>query len=283
MVSIIILSYNTRELIIRCLTSIEKQLKSFDYEIIIVDNNSYDDSVNVIRESFPKVKLIESKKNLGFAGGCNLAAKRAKGEYLLFLNSDTELRENTPEKLLRVFAKFPEAGVVGGMLENADGTLQRSSGSFYTLRKVFIMLFGGDKAEIKRFNDNAIRKVDWVSGGCLMISQPLFNALNGYDEHFFMYVEDVELCFRVHKAKRAVYIDPSSIVMHVGQGSSDKTFAIINIYTGLKYFYKKHANTLQYSILLGLLRSKALMVITIGKVTRNNQLVHRYSEALKVL
>lgn len=283
MVSIIILSYNTSEKTLACLASVEKHSRGLSHEIIVVDNDSSDTSVKDITNAFPKVRLIESKKNLGFAGGCNLGAKHAKGEYVLFLNSDTEFHENTVEKLLRVFTMHPKASVVGGMLQNRDGSLQRSSASFYSLLQVARMLFGGDTAEIKRFSDNAIQSVDWVSGGCMLVKRQAFEHVGGFDEGFFMYVEDMEFCYRIHGAGGEVYSDPSSIVTHIGQGSSDKTFAIVSIYKGLKYFYKKHKNTVQYSMLLGLLRSKAYLVIVLGSLTGKKQLVERYQKALRVL
>lgn len=283
MVSIIILSYNTRDLTLSCLQSLQKKLKGFAHEIIVVDNASSDDSVTAIEKEFPQVKLIQSKKNVGFAAGCNLGAEHAKGEHLLFLNSDVELFENTPEKLLRVFTTHPDAGIVGGMLQNKDGTLQRSYASFYSLPNVSRMLFGGDKAEIKRFTDNAVRKVDWVSGGCMLVDREAFTKLHGFDVRFFMYVEDMELCYRAHEQGKSVYIDPSSLVTHIGQGSSDKTFAIVQIYSGLTYFYKKHKNALQYTILLLLLRVKAVSCIILGSILGKKDLVSRYTKALQAI
>lgn len=283
MVSIIILSYNTEELLRRCLASIFAKIKNIPFEIIVVDNASHDTSVAMVKKDFPKVKLIENKKNLGFAAGCNRGEKEAKGEYLFFLNSDTELIENTPEKLLRVFEKYEDAAIVGAMLENLDGTLQRSYGAFYSLPNVFRMLFGGDKAEIKRFKYNAIHKVDWVTGGCMFVKRNVFLELGGFDEHFFMYVEDMEFCYRAHLKNRNSYVDPSSIVKHVGQGSSSKTFAIVSIYQGLLYFYKKHKNPLQYIMVKVLLFLKAILSLIIGVVTFKPELTKIYRKALQVL
>jgi GT2 family glycosyltransferase len=283
MVSIIILSYNTEELLKRCLTSIFAHVKNIPFEIIVVDNDSSDESVRMVKREFTKVHLIENKKNVGFAAGCNIGAKAAKGEYLLFLNSDSELHENAPEKLSRIFHTHEDAALVGGMLENIDGTLQRSFGSFYTLFYVFRMLYGGDKAEMKRFTDNAVKKVDWVTGGCLMVKKEAFDLLQGFDEHFFMYVEDMELCYRARQNGLGVYIDPSTSVKHVGQGSSDKTFAVVNIYKGLVYFYKKHKNKVQYYVVRVLLGSKAVLSVFLGFMTGNSYLKRTYIKALRTL
>lgn len=280
--SIIILSYNTEELLKRCLRSIFRHIKE-GVEVIIVDNASSDGSIDMVKTDFPQVRLIENKKNAGFAAGCNIGAKQAKGEFLFFLNSDTEFIENTPQRLLRVFERHTDAAIVGGMMENLDGTLQRSYGAFYSLPNVFIMLFGGDAAELKRFKNNAIHKVDWVNGGCMLIKRDVFEKLDGFDEHFFMYVEDMELCYRAHLKGMNSYVDPSSIIKHVGQGSSNKTFAIVSIYKGLLYFYKKHKNPLQYILVKALLFLKAVLSLAGGITTGRPSLVRTYREALKTL
>jgi len=282
-VSIIILSYNTEALLKRCLTSIFAKIKNIPFEVIVVDNNSHDNSVSMVKKDFPKVTLVGNKKNIGFAAGCNRGAKEAKGEYLFFLNSDTEFTDNALEKLLRAFKKYPDAAIVGGMLENLDGSLQRSYGAFYTIPNVFLMLFGGDKAEIKRFKNNAIHKVDWVTGGCMLVKRSVFKELGGLDEHFFMYVEDMELCYRAYLQGMSTYIDPSSIVKHVGQGSSSRGFAIAQIFKGLSYFYKKHGNRLEYTMVIVLLFIKAAVSILIGAVTFRPSLVKTYLKAVKAL
>ncbi len=281
--SIIILSYNTASLLESCLISLFKHITTSDCEVIVVDNDSTDDSVRMVKKAFPQVRLIENKDNVGFAAGCNIGAKKAKGEFLLFLNSDTELFENTPEKMMRVFRSYENAAVVGGMLENKDGTLQRSHGSFYDLGNVVNMLFGGDKAEMKRFTNNAVQSVDWVNGGLMMVKKDIFEKLGGFDTDYFMYVEDMEFCYRMYLHGYGVYIDPSSSVTHIGQGSSDRTFAITQIYKGLLLFYKKHKNKLQYIVLLFLLRVKAYGCILIGIITGRRQLVKTYKTAIKSL
>lgn len=282
-VSIIILSYNTEELTKRCLTAVFAHLKKGTFEVIVVDNNSADGSVNMIKNDFPQVRLMANDKNIGFAAGCNLGAKDAVGQYLLFLNSDIELEKDILPDLLTVFEKHSEAGVVGCQLVHTDGSPQRSYGEFYALGSVFRLLFGGEKAELKRFTATGVQKVDWVSGGCLVIKKDLFEAIEGFDDNFFMYIEDMELCYRVREKGSAVYFSPEIHVKHVGQGSSNKTFAIVQIYKGLQYFYKKHANPLQYTMVKLLLAVKALLSLSVGVVTGNSYLKKTYAEAWQTL
>ncbi len=140
MVSLIILSYNTENLLRDCLLSLEFHLKS-EHEIIVVDNASQDGSVQMVEKSFPKVKLIKNTENSGFAKGCNLGATRARGEYLLFLNSDITLDNDPLPSFIKAISTKKTHGVVGGLLQNSDGSLQRSYGNFYTLKNLFLMLF----------------------------------------------------------------------------------------------------------------------------------------------
>lgn len=280
MVSIIILSYNTKDLLRSCLHSLQKQVKNLSYEVIIVDNNSSDDSVQMLKKEFPSVTLVESQENLGFSKGINLGAAHAKGEFLLFLNSDCEFIQNDLGNMISFLEEHPKVGVVGGKMENTDGSLQRSYSNFYGIKDVFIMLFGREKIEMLMQKSSDLHATDWVSGGYMLIRTALFTKLKGFDEHIFMYTEDMELCFRVKKAGYAVYYFPDSVIRHVGQGSSNRSFAVINIYRGLKYFYKKHRSAVSYGIVSSLLLIKAILAIIIGTVTRNSTLVTTYKKAL---
>lgn len=280
MVSIIILSYNTKELLASCLASIQRNLTTVEYEIIVVDNASNDGSVAMISKEFSKVKLIKNSENAGFAKGVNIGAKEAKGKYLLFLNSDTEMLDNHIEQMVDLFRQHERIGVIGGMLLNPNGTMQRSYGKFYTLAHILLMLIVGDKGEL--LGQKAVAgKKDWVSGGFMMIRRELFEKLDGFDEAFFMYVEDMELCYRVKKKGYTVYFLPEVQVHHVGHGSSNRTFAIVNIYKGLLHFYQKHESAFSYTIVRHLLQAKAYVAIFVGKLTHNTYLIKTYKEALQ--
>lgn len=279
--SIIILSFNTESLLKDCLKSIELQLKKFSYEMIVLDNNSNDNSVKMIKKDFSKVRLIDSSINLGFAKGVNLATKEARGKYLLLLNSDAFLTDSSVKDIIDYMEKDNEAGIVGGQLVDKNGIPERSFGEFYTLPVVFRMLLIGEKAETFKERYNYIKKVGWVSGGFMMIRREIFIELNGFDENFFMYIEDMELCYRARKIGYDTYFFPTIKAIHLSQGSSSRSFAIKYIYKGLLYFYKKHRSFMEYLILKFLLWSKAILLIIIGLITGNSYLKKTYMEAIK--
>jgi GT2 family glycosyltransferase len=234
----------------------------------------------MVKKHFKNVMLIENTENAGFAKGCNLGAKQAKGEYLLFLNSDTEMTDNPLLHMVEDLENDAKVGVVGGALTNFDGTPQRSFGPFYGLKEVTLMLFGGERTELLVNKANDVKPIDWVSGGFMMVKKEVFDGIGGFDERFFMYIEDMELCYRVRKKGHTVLHDPRAVVKHLGQGSSNKGFAIINIFKGLKIFYKKHKNTVSYTVLVLLLWTKAYLAIILGKIRHNTTLVETYQKTL---
>lgn len=283
--SIIILSYNTRELTRKCIESIiaryEKELKSGEFELIVIDNASSDDTVGTINKSY--VKLIKNKENYGFAKGSNIGARVAKGKYLFFLNSDTKILDRGLLQMIAYLNQHELVGVLGAKLYNVDGSEQKSAGSFYTLPLVFLMLFGADRAGFLRSSPKDIQKVDWVSGGAMMVRSDFFKSLDGFDEAFFMYVEDMELCFRAKKEGFATYFFPKVAIEHKTLGSSNRTFAILSIYKGLLYFYKKHGNFIQYSLVRLFLAIKASLALVVGIVSHNTYLTFTYRKAISLL
>ncbi len=281
MVSIIILSFNTEKLLDGCLSSVKQMLKTSSYEVIVVDNASSDASCGMIEKKYPWVKLIKSKENLGFGNGINLGATKAKGEYLLFLNSDAEIKTDGLKDIVSFFEKEVTCGIIGGRLENKDGSYQRSFSNFYGIKDIFLMLFGGDKLETSLYKGDKGREVDWVSGGCMFIRKDIFDKLQGFDKQIFMYIEDMELCFRVRKAGYSIFFNPSFVVKHLGYGSSNREFAIVNIYKGLIYFYKKHKSLFAYYLVKLLLTVKAVLALTLGMVLRKKELVSTYKKALR--
>lgn len=281
MISIIILSYNTKNLLKECLNSIYKYLPKDLFEIIVVDNASSDKSSDMVKKDFSDVLLIKSDTNLGFAKGVNLAVKNAKGEFLLFLNSDILLEDSSILSIIKYMHENRYISIAGGQLLDKEGKAQRSYGSFYTLPIVFNMLLRGDRGEILSKKYDTIKKVDWVSGGFMVVRRELFSKLNGFDESFFMYIEDMELCYRARKAGYDTYFFPDSRLIHLNQGSSSRSFAIKYIYKGLLYFYKKHRNIMEYFVLKLMLWSKAIILIIIGLITKDTYLKKTYMEAIR--
>ncbi|MBI5045178.1 MAG: glycosyltransferase family 2 protein [Candidatus Levybacteria bacterium] len=282
MVSIIILSYNRSDLLKECLSSIYNNVKN-NFEVIVVDNASSDDSIEVVKKNFKKVKLIQNNENAGFAKGCNIGAKNATGEYLLFLNSDAELENDPLPALLKTFDENKDAGIVGGLLLNHDNTLQRSFGNFYFIKNIFILLFRGEKGELERYKSSITLKTDWVSGGFMMVNKEVFQSVGGFNESYFMYIEDMDLCYRVKKIGKCVYVNPHAKVKHLGQGSSNKTFAIVHIFEGLQIFYKQQRSIYEYYVVKCMLAIKGIASLLIGVLTFNKYLIRTYIGALKTL
>lgn len=282
MVSIIILSYNTKNYLLSCLDALFQHTRDVVFEVIIVDNASSDDSVAVVKKMYgEKITLIENPANVGFAKGNNIGAKKAQYPYVLFLNSDTVFQDNAVKKMVMFLEQDKDVGIVGGKLVNSDGTMQRAYGTFYSLPSVFFMLVAGDRGEIALSSQQEKRSVDWVSGACMMVRKSLFDELKGFDEAFFMYIEDMELCYRVKNRGKSVYFLSSITIRHIGQGSSNRAFAIVHIYKGLLYFYKKHKSLWEYIIVRSMLTIKAIVLILIGTIMNNMYLRTTYRKALQ--
>ena len=171
--------------------------------------------------------------------------------------------------------------ILGGQLRNVDGSLQASAGSFYTLFKAVMLLAGMQKFGLLDKSPKAISRVDWVKGGLLMIRKDVFEKLKGFDEKIFMYTEDMELCYRAKLKGFQTFFYPFTYVLHAEHGSTNRTFAITNIYKNLLYFYKKHRSFPEYLILKTLLLSKAYLLILLGTITSSKYLKETYRKALE--
>ncbi len=227
--SIIIVSYNTRDLTLACLRSIESFPPSCRYETIVVDNASRDDSVESIRKNHPHVKLICSETNLGFARANNQALLEAQGEILVLLNSDTEVHPGALDDLWAAFRNHPEIAAGGGRLLNSDGTLQygvryhpRLSNAISEALFLHRLFNGPCWSEIetdpKKYE--SFHRAEWLSGAYLAIRRDWFQRVGGLDPGFFMYSEDSDWCRRIEDAGGLVAYIPDSVVTHHGGGSS---------------------------------------------------------------
>lgn len=291
LLSVITLNYKKVDLTLDCIKSLYSQFgEKFEdntIELIIVDNASGDRSVEVLKKTihqakFKNIQLLANSENAGFGKGCNLGAKEAKGKYILFLNNDTIIKDRGILDMVSFLDQHPEVAILGGQLCNMDGSGQSSTGNFYTIPRVFMFLLGLQRYKLIDNSPKTVSKVDWVKGGFFMIRADVFLKLKGFDENIFMYTEDMELCYRAANAKYSTYFYPYAKVLHVDQGSSNRTFAVINIYENLLYFYKKHRSREEYIFLKTLLKTKALFLYMIGRIFRNSYLSQTYEKALKV-
>ncbi|GIW63696.1 MAG: hypothetical protein KatS3mg091_498 [Patescibacteria group bacterium] len=296
--SIIIISYNTAEITKNCLLSIKKSLKNSNLkaEIVVLDNNSQDGSVSTLKQlqkqfnSNLSLNLIFSKKNLGFSKGNNTAVKKAKADYLMFLNSDTIILNRAIEKLYNFYTNNENRfQFVGPKLFYANNQPQPSVGKFYNLWNVFLTFYlQGNKLGLTRQSPNRITYADWLHGACFMTKKSYFNKLKGFDEKIFMYMEEVDLFYRASQLGYKSGFYPYAKIIHLeGASSSSKnkrTFPILQLYQGLLYFYKKH-NYSKFSILIlkALLLIKAEVLYFIGKIINNQYLAETYGQAKNIV
>jgi O-antigen biosynthesis protein len=255
-ISIIIVNYNVKEFLQNLIHSIYKAGANLAYEVIIVDNASDDGSVEFIREKFPEVILIPNKENLGFSKANNIGLKAARGEYLLLINPDTIVSEDTFEKMIEFFKSTPSAGLAGCKILNPDGTLQLACrrsfpGPWTSFCKVTGLsnLFPESRL-FARYNltyldENQTYEVDAVSGSFMMLKRDVYEKIGGLDEQFFMYGEDLDWCYRIQKAGYKVYYVHSTQIIHY-KGESTRRSSIDEtkfFYNAMHLFVKKHLAT----------------------------------------
>ena len=258
-ISVIIVNYNVKELLEQCVKSIFSASSNLKVEVIVVDNNSFDGSVEFLKQKFPgnaQLKIIESPINLGFAKANNLGAKEAKGEYLLILNPDTILQEDTLERSLEFYKANKEIGALTCKLILPNGKLDLACRrSFPTpsvavyrilgLSRIFpkSKLFG--KYNLTYLDENDTYEVDAIVGAYMLIKKDIYEKVKGFDEDYFMYGEDLDLCFRIKKAGYKIYYYPETSIIHY-KGESTKKSSISyvnNFYGAMQVFVKKNLNT----------------------------------------
>jgi GT2 family glycosyltransferase len=221
--SIVIANWNGADLLPACL----EPLADSGYEVIVVDNGSTDGSCALLRESFPWVRLVENRDNLGFSKANNQGIAIATGHYLLLLNNDTYGNQGTLRDLVAFMDSHPKAGIVGPSLTNSDGTPQESCGpgpnlwTEFLRRTLLHRLFRGVRARAP----SKICQVDWVTGAALFIRRDLALSLGGLDEGMFMYYEDLDLCARARQAAYEVWFLPTTPIVHLGGGTRQRALA----------------------------------------------------------
>jgi len=289
LLSIIIVSYNTREITKNCIESIYdsivlSEIRIDDIEIILIDNNSTDGSQKMIKDLtkvYPSIYFIESKSNHGFGKANNQALTHAKSDYVLFLNSDIIVLKDAVKKLLDYYKTHDKKiHFLGAKLLNKDLSNQPSCGPFFSLMVIFGFLFlKGDHWGLTRFSPNKPTETDWVSGACFITKKIYMEKLNGFDEKIFMYMEEVELFFRAKQKKYKVWFYHDAHFIHLGSASSKKSYPITQAYQGFIYLYQKHYGRNSLLILKNMLQLKALISIAIGKITNNTYLTETYGKA----
>lgn len=240
--SIIIVSYNTREMTLACLRSVFAETRDTPFEIIVVDNNSADGSAKAIAEAFPNIRLMAERANHGFALGNNIAAREAKGEFLLLLNPDTVVLDRAIDRLMGFAAERPQAGIWGGRTVFADGSLNPAScwqritpWNLVCRASGLAAIFPGSEffnpEAFGGWQRDSVRQVDIVSGCFFLLRRELWERLGGFSPEFFMYGEEADLCLRARAFGVKPLITPEATIIHYGGASetvrADKTVRLL--------------------------------------------------------
>lgn len=231
-ISIIIVSFNTRELLRECLQTVINLAAPVRYEILVIDNASQDGSADMVAQAFPDVHLIRSDVNLGFGIANNRGFAQAHGRYVVLLNSDAFLTEGALARAVSFMDAHPRAAAAGARLVGRDGSWQPSARLFPSLLNHFLTLSGlSSRYPQSRFfgrvdrtwaDPNHVQAVDWVPGAFTIIRRDILERVGYFDERFFLYYEEVDLCRRFKAAGYEVYYCPEIVVIHLG-GESSKT------------------------------------------------------------
>lgn len=259
LLSIIILNYKSKNLTRECVSSILDKKFPFEYEIIVIDNGSHDGVCNMVSETYPNTPVVclPLPENIGMGPGNNVGFKRARGKYILVLNADTLLQASTVNPLISFLESHEHAGIAAPMLLNPDLTHQVSAHSFPSIMMPFYRrTFLGKTQAGKKFLETYTRadlpndkpsQVDWVFGPAFMIRKSTVEKIGGYDERFFLFLEDTDLCKQVWEAGQEVWYIPESTIIHyphrlsgheLGLLSLTKKYTWIHIVSWIKYFLK---------------------------------------------
>jgi len=246
--SIVIVNYNNRDLLREALHSVYEQTKKLTLEIIVSDNDSKDGSIEMLKEEFPQVIVLENKANLGFIKGTNKGLKIATGKTILLLNDDTKVLDHALEKMHDYLYSDPKIGMVGPKLVFADGTPQRHAGLLSALHK----------------NVDKPKKANVISGACLMVKREVYEKIGMLDEKLFFYNDDLDWCKSCWKAGYSVMIYPDARVIHYVGSSTRKSFKPLFFVEGFRggmYFVKKHYGELVFQLYRWVLVTGSLLIL----------------------
>ena len=247
-----------------CLESVYRTIEKIQFEVILVDNSSNDNGLKSILKSYTKTQLINNPKNVGFAQANNQGAKIASGDFLLFINPDTIMTEGAVESMLDYIQSDSSIGILAPKVLNPDQTIQYSCRKFPTLwsglfnrYSLMTRLFPNNRYSkdylMVDYDHNSICSVDWVSGCCMMMSESTLKKTGGFDENYFLFIEDVDLCQVIKKQGLRVVYFPNAKIFHKISSSNTRSTsrAIIKRHQGMIYYNQKYGETnliMQYTI-----------------------------------
>jgi N-acetylglucosaminyl-diphospho-decaprenol L-rhamnosyltransferase len=262
--SIVIVNWNTRDLLAQCLTSISRSplLPSSSVEVFVVDNASSDGSAQMVAEHFHWVRLIQNNENMGFAQANNQAIGLANGRYILLLNSDTEVHPGAFDTLIGFMEETPQAGAIGAYLLNGDGTLQAACHPMLTPWREFLRLLFLDRVfHVATYGagwwkTEEPRQTEVIKGACLMLRHTALDQVGLLDGSYFMYTEEVDLCYRLAQAGWQIWWVPAAKVTHFGEASSRQVAQTmyVQLYRSKIQFYRKYGGERHADLFKRLLR-----------------------------
>lgn len=307
--TVIIVNWNVRDLLRSCLQSLPADLlesgvltPDSGLEVVVVDNASSDGSVEMLHTEFPQVRLIANAANRGFGAANNQALAEAAGKYVLFLNPDTQVRPGAIERLLAFIDQRPQVACVGPRLLNPDGTIQPSRRSFprlatFLVESTVLQRYLGGLGSVRDFyrgsaSDEAPQQVDWLVGACLLVRRSVLDEVGPFDERFFMYSEEMELCYRFRRAGYEVwYVPEAEVVHHEGASSRQDLFRRnVNFHESRFRFFEKHHGRLQAlalrwfvfgTFLFQMAEEAAKFLLQPPKRDLRRERVHLYSRIVK--
>ena len=294
--SVVIVSYNVSHYLLQCLDSLQRALRGIDGEVIVVDNHSRDNSVALVHQAHPEVKVIENLHNLGFSKANNIALRQAKGEYALLLNPDTIVADNTIRDCIAFLDLHPDAGAAGVMMLNADGTVAPESRrgvptpltSFYKLSGLCRMFprsprFG--RYYLGHLPWQTPQQIDIVSGAFCMLRRSVLDKVGLLDEDYFMYGEDIDLSYRILKQGATNWYLPYPILHYKGESTQKSSFRYVHVfYQAMLIFFRKHYSHLGLLVTLPIKTAiwfkalVALVAMLTNRMRRSLGFVDRHSD-----
>jgi len=247
--SIIIVSYNKKDLTTACVESIYRTCGDIKVDVIVVDNGSTDGTPEALAKNFPSITIIRNATNLGFAAANNQGMKIARGKYILLLNNDAILHSNSLQVMISFLEAHPQAGAVGPQLLNEDGTIQRSTDDEPSLRRLVLNGILNRSSYLRRrighlsylhWSHESLKEVPMVIGACIMVRKVVVEAVGGLDEQFFMYLDDTDWCMRIRRAGWKIFYLPEATVTHLGGRSSDYPVRKAMFYKSMLLLSKKY-------------------------------------------
>jgi GT2 family glycosyltransferase len=248
-IAVCIINYNTGDLLRECVHSVLAQNAD---EIVVVDNASADCSVEMMKGEFPSIRLIALQKNIGFGAASNRGIETCRSEQIVLLNADTRMKPGSLQALRNYLEDNPQAAIIGPRILNSDGTLQTSCFHFPTPLHLFLYISGLYRLiprlpilkqhSLQKMMSESARPVPWILGAALAFRRETFERLGGFDETFFMYFEEVDLCYRLFSQGKQIHFVPDAEIIHVGGASTTqkRAWSYIQFFASLAQFYRKH-------------------------------------------